>query len=327
MPETLTFHFEGGLADDHKMNFYEAARFQYAAARLLVKLAQFRQTGKFVSKITNNSNYDIYLHSQTDGSFNINVSEPPNASTDKFVDLDLSNLVSYVSERVIEKTDEDLVIQSANAAGLALDGTNAESITNSEVADRTISKVLDDEVALSRIGGESRDIVERRMAELNREGRLAAQSRVVATIDPARDQKLISMAVPLIGEMATALRRSATNLRVIANNGTTQNTILYLDRRMAQQIETAKVDKEITPILGDIVQYNKESGWGKIRISDSSNPVISFSIPSDIKPNLQSSLMDRMKKDKVYVQAYFVRDKGNQPIRLIVVGILDTPVD
>jgi hypothetical protein len=50
MPETLTFHFEGALADSHRMNFYESARFQYAAARLMVKLAQFRQRGRFVKK-------------------------------------------------------------------------------------------------------------------------------------------------------------------------------------------------------------------------------------------------------------------------------------
>jgi hypothetical protein len=61
MSEKLTFHFEGGLADEHKLDFYEAARFQYAAARLVVKLSQFRARGNFVKKITNTSNQDIVL--------------------------------------------------------------------------------------------------------------------------------------------------------------------------------------------------------------------------------------------------------------------------
>lgn len=76
MSETLTFHFEGALADSHKMNFYESARFQYAAARLMVKLAQFRKSGKFSKNITSKSNFDIKLISQSDGSFNINVEDP-----------------------------------------------------------------------------------------------------------------------------------------------------------------------------------------------------------------------------------------------------------
>lgn len=75
MAERLTFHFEGALADEHKMNFYESARFQYAAARLMVKLAQFRRTGKFVKKISTRSNVGVQLVSQADGSFNINIED------------------------------------------------------------------------------------------------------------------------------------------------------------------------------------------------------------------------------------------------------------
>ena len=50
--ERIRFHFEGGLSDHHHMNFYEAARFQYAAARLTAKLMQFRVHGRFTKRIT-----------------------------------------------------------------------------------------------------------------------------------------------------------------------------------------------------------------------------------------------------------------------------------
>ena len=83
MREALSFHFEGSLADEHRMNFYESARFQYAAARLIVKLAQFRQRGNFSQKITNNSNIAIELVAQTEGSFNINVEIPEQGPTDE----------------------------------------------------------------------------------------------------------------------------------------------------------------------------------------------------------------------------------------------------
>jgi len=108
MPEMLTFHFEGALADAHAMNFYESARFQYAAARLMVKLAQFRHSGRFVQKITNNSNFDIKLKSQSDGSFNINVEDSGQSkSDDPFIKISLADLIAYVSERIVGKIIED----------------------------------------------------------------------------------------------------------------------------------------------------------------------------------------------------------------------------
>ncbi|WP_327209526.1 hypothetical protein [Rhizobium leguminosarum] len=118
MPETLTFHFEGALADSHRMNFYESARFQYAAARLMVKLAQFRQGGKFVQKITTSSNFNIQLASQSDGSFNINVEDPGQDPTeDQFIKISLADLIAYVSERIVEKIDETTLTNAPISIG------------------------------------------------------------------------------------------------------------------------------------------------------------------------------------------------------------------
>src|SRR4051794_4684349 len=104
MAEKLVFEFEGALAEHHQLNFYEASRFQYAAARLLVKLSQFRNSGRFRQKITDQSNVGITLRAQAEGSFRINVDAPdagPNVPTEQntFLDVPLANLLAYVSER------------------------------------------------------------------------------------------------------------------------------------------------------------------------------------------------------------------------------------
>ena len=56
--ELIAFKFEGGPADDHAMDYYTAARFDYSAARLLLKITHYQQAGiipKNVSKrITTN---------------------------------------------------------------------------------------------------------------------------------------------------------------------------------------------------------------------------------------------------------------------------------
>lgn len=69
MAEEIDFRFQGGLSDGHEMDFYEAGRFQYGAARLMVKLDQFRRTGRFYSRVTIDNNTSIRLRNQEDGSF------------------------------------------------------------------------------------------------------------------------------------------------------------------------------------------------------------------------------------------------------------------
>lgn len=320
MAEKINFHFEGKLSDSHRMNFYEAARFQYAAARLLVKLAQFRETGKFKKKITHKSNFDIRLTALSDGSFNINVEELGHR-TEKppFVNVPLSDLLAYTSERVLNKMEEEEVKKA-----------------NAEIGAQTVSMPSPGNVGLASDSGDPfvaevslastlyTNARRRRLSELHREERLNESSANIAKIDFARGEKLIAMSAPLIGEMATALRTSADTLEVSSLKDGRIRSIMFLDQKMAQEIETSVVDDDITAILGDITQFNKDNGWGKVRIENEAK-LVSFTIPYDLLPDLRQRLISSMSVDSVYLQSYFVRDKAKEVIRLIVVGILPTP--
>lgn len=308
------------------MNFYESARFQYAAARLLVKLAQFRQNGKFVKKITNLSNFDIQLATLKDGSFNINIedAEVPK-DTAPFVDLSLADLVAYVSERLVGKIgDSNLTELAVNSHLKAASGAKKEKDPN-KALEMLISDALEDDEFAKSLPSDIQDIIARRRAELYRAERLSVNSAAIAKIDFARSQKLIAMSAPLVSEMATALRKSADTLQVTSSSYPRSQSVLFLNQQMAREIETAVLDKEITPILGDITQFNKENGWGKLKIEN--GKIINFSIPVDILPVIRKTLINNMNKDQVYLQTYFVRDRSNEIIRLIVVGILQTPTE
>ena len=323
MTDTITFHFEGALADDHRMNFYEAARFQYAAARLMVKLAQFRQTGKFVKKITNKSNSNIQLISQSDGSFNINVEDPPQSASDKpFIDISISDLIAYVSERIVEKIDDEDLSEPLNLSGSMLTSKRDDTAVT---LDNLVESTMSEGQIPSTLSEPLQDLLKRRIAETHRERRLTQSQHAISKIDFARSQKLIAMSAPLLSEMATALRRSANTLEITSSENDLTQSVLFLDQDMAREIETAVVDQEITPILGDITQFNKDNGWGKIKIENGAKTV-SFSIPFDILHTMKQKIIDNMKKDLVYLQTYFVRDRSNEPIRLIAVGILPTPL-
>lgn len=317
MSEKLTFHFEGALADEHRMNFYESARFQYAAARLLVKLSQFRNVGKFKQKISNKSNFDVRLASQSDGSFNINVEDTgQGASEDPFMEVSLGDLVAYVSERVIEKLSEEALQDAGQVDG---------SAGAKPAIDQAAENVLSSATALSDLPPDTRDLVRRRAAEISRETRLSENAGAIAKIDFSRSEKLIAMSAPLISEMATALRRSADTLEVSSSASGKSKPVLFLDQDMASEIVTSVVDKDITAILCDVIQFNKDNGWGKVKIENGALTV-SFSIPYDILPRIKQTLIDTMKQDQVYLQTYFVRDRSGDVIRLIIAGILATPI-
>ena len=326
MQETLTFHFEGSLADQHKLNFYESARFQYAAARLLVKLAQFRQFGKFNKSISNKSNFDINLLSPTKGSFNMNVEDDDQGAPEKqFIDASLGDLMSFVSERVVEKLDEGSL--KGSGVNKAVGSVGIEPDAGSAIDD-IVRRIIADGRDLSDIPSNLRDLVKRRVAEVSREENLAQNSAAISKIDFARSQNLVAMAAPLMSEMATALRRSADTLEVKSSVGGRSRPVLFLDQRMASEIETAVVDKDVTLILCNVIQFNKDNGWGKVRFDNSGtngSDLVSFSVPYDILPYTKHTLITAMGKDQVYLQAYFVRDRAGRVTRLIVAGILQTP--
>lgn len=307
------------------MNFYEAARFQYGAARLLVKLAQFRATGKFVANISDKSNHNVELVAQRGGSFNYNV-EDTKPAADAFLNIALSDLVAYIAERVIEKLDETMMAKVVLPALDYEEDEDEDEDNGLEVAeiDDMAEAVLAGDKLTASLSPETSKIIKRRVAEVYRERRLAAAAKAIAKISEDQSQKLLAMAAPLIVEMGTALRKSANTLEITTQKRGPVKSVLFLDRKMAREIETAAVDRVITPILGDITQFNKENGWGKLRIENGAK-MVSFSIPSDVLPTIRQTLIDNMKKDLVYFKTYFVRDRARKVKRLIIVGILPTP--
>lgn len=316
MSETLLFHFEGALADSHIMNFYEAARFQYAASRLVVKLAKFRASGKFPDKITAKSNFNIQLQALSEGSFNINIEDKSVPAPDgSYVDMSLADLIAYVSERVIERIDETT---------LAVAKSEREDTPPVYLLDIVVRDVIEGRRSLDSAPEHIRDLVRRRIAESSRQLRLEANEATLSHIDSMQSQKLVSMSAPLIKEMTTALRESAKTLEIRTSTAGNNSPVVFLNREMASEIETASVDDTLLPILGDITQFNKENGWGKIKI-EGGLKTVSFSVPSDILPSIKQAILDIMKVDLVYLKTYPVRDRAGNVARLIVVGILPTP--
>lgn len=318
MPETISFHFEGALADENRMNFYEAARFQYAAARLLVKFARFRDGGDFPQKVTTTSNVDVQLEALARGSFNINVTAPsPKTKKEPFVDMSLAELMAYVGERVIAKTDET----SLRADGASGGPQSAPVDTVSALAELASDGLLE----VTSLPAEIQEVVLRRQSEIYRQKLLQEKREQLSKIDLGLGQNLIAASAPLMRDMATALNKSANTLEVRSSKDGATQPVLFLNQQMAREIKTTITDKLPTPILGDITQFNKDNGWGKLKI-ESGTKIVSFSIPYDLLPDLRATFIENMNKDSVYVSAYFIRDRSKKVTGLIIDEVLPTPI-
>lgn len=323
--EKITFHFEGFLADNRHLNFYEAARFQYATARLIVKLSQFREKGHFAKRITNKTNRDILIGVPKEGSFDIIAFSPVIYEAGQhFLSTKISDLLSYVFERVLAKPSDSDIIKGLNSVEAIAQEFGKIDENNSELMNKALDRINKDAEIKESLHSEVTGALRAQIALMERQLAIEKNKENFAKIDSAREQNIIRMAAPLVQEMANPLRRSAGTMDIFSEKDKTKGNIVFIDRNMAENMEISKVDDNITPIMIDIIQYNKETGWGKLRMEEFSD-LISFNVPSDLNGRLKQQLINAMGREKVYLQVYIVRDKAKLPMRCIVVGILPNP--
>jgi thiamine biosynthesis lipoprotein ApbE len=125
------------------------------------------------------------------------------------------DLIAYVSERIIEKVDEETLssaIPINRGLQILKDAENSDPISG---LDKIIQEAINDRTITANLPSGIQELVKRRAAEIYREKRLNSSQTAISRIDVARSQKLIAMSAPLISEMATALRRSADTLESV----------------------------------------------------------------------------------------------------------------
>lgn len=325
MADLIRFKFEGKLADENRMDFYEVARFQYAAARLAVKLDHFRRKGTFPDRVTRQANMKIDLKPFAEGSFLIDIIAPIAAiSAPLLVELPLSSLWAYVVERIFKPADNEALLSALGTQERLLE-TFDRTIEGREDTMRRTLDLLQEEIAQNReLSVKNTELNERLLAETGRRSFLEGREEAFSQITGEQDAKLLRMAAPLLKELAIPLRRSAKTAKIFISDDESEPPIpiLAADRPMVESVELSVVDPNITTILIDIVKYDKETGWGQFRNPNWEGRA-PFSVPSDRKDRLQRKLLGAMHEGENYVAAYFVRSPEGENQRLIVTDVLD----
>lgn len=321
--ERIVFSFDGQLASEHRMDFYEAGRFQYAASRLLVKLDQFRRSGKFTKHITDHNNTRMMLSAQTEGSFLIEAIAPflP-AVAETFITSPISVLLSYVSDRLFKSaSNED--VKLAFETQQQLIGLQGNLLDANQDNTRSAIQMLAHEISAGRqLNEQNRELYERLLAETERRAYLQGATEQLQAIEPDQESKLLAMSGPLMKEMSVALRSSASSLTISSDDGINRRRLVYVNKRMASEIETEVIDKESTVLLVKLIQYNKETGWGKLRLTGLQTP-LSFSVPGDRKAKIQRRVISEMREEQTYIECKFVRTPEGVRTRALLLGIAD----
>lgn len=317
--DQLRFYFQGGLAELNRMDFYEAARFQYAAARLSVKLDQFRRTGRFSKRVTSSSRTNIDLFPYEPGSFSLKIASNEEVDSDLKINVPLTALWTYIIERVFQPTDTNVALDLIDDNGLRSEFFDL--VENNMFASDAAISLLRSEIEKDRgLSATEAELLDRLVSESERRAYLKSHRDLLSLITPEQDAALVTMATPLLSEIAVPLRRSAKRVTILTIDALGQRPILTTDRQTAEALESIKIDKHVTSIDVDIVQYNKENGWGKFR-----NPhwegIPSFSVPADRKDDLRFDLLNAMQEDRVSADAYIVRSLSDEPIRMILVDV------
>lgn len=326
----LTFKFEGGDPEQNQLNFYDASRFLYGAARFVYTLEHFRQTGRVLSRITERINVDFRVPTPTPGSWVqdiILVSAPIIAEAS--IKAPISILVAHVFQRL-----SGLMGGKKHALELARQLTAQErertaqererSAQESEITTQQAISIIDRLVRERRGDDQQRLRLAQAQAELAsalaREQALSAYIGELRSITDEQEARLLAQTQPQLAEIGKPLIRSATNLYI--SNGSIGEPFAFLNRRSVEALSGNVEDPIPTLLVGSITRYDKETGWGKLRNKEFSKP-ISFVVPSVKKNQINLEVIEAMKEKQVEVSAYRVRDRRGVVRYLVLDKIIE----
>ena len=342
--EVISFTFRGGIADASELDFYEAGRFSYGAARLIYTLERFRQDRRVVRRLSRKVNADIRIRAAERGSFlqdvliiaapviadcalqvsfqaifsyAWNLLLPPARGQD--VALQIAN---YKSELEKQKTEQER--ERTEQIRLMTEVANNNNATTQQALTILEHTLKNEPQAAVNATHLSIDELNARRDELNgfeQRRELSKEFRgQLDTIRPNEERTLTSQIRKPISDLALPLRSSAQSVDIGVAPG--RSDYAKLRPESVRVIASESEDDTPTTLRVSIRMYDKETGYGKLYLPEIQRP-ISFRVLSALKHLLLDKITEAMREESVVITGYFIRDYYGSITSFILEGILD----
>jgi hypothetical protein len=292
MPDRIEMTYYGADAERNVLDLYDAGRALYGVARFIYTLENFRVSGIVVEHATS-ARAKFELLTPRPGSFTFGIEHvvaaigPENAA--KILKVPLSAMVAWISKRMTgdKKSDVDPVLRQS----VELEREKTTQITVAVEAMR--------DVAVAAI--QANQASERRQSALIRR-----YERELSEIPEPQVRALESKLRPSLIDMARPTSSSASYMSLSVNR---EEPILYMDEQTAENLKGNLIDNLPELTSARFIQYNVETGWGKVRLPWRMAPY-RFMVHPLLRPSANSQILAAMDKEGAWVWFYTVRDKS-----------------
>ena len=311
MPETqiIQFSFNGRLAEEHRLDFYESSRFQYGAARLIYTIDRYIETGKVPQKVSPKAISSKYRVAPPEkGSWVLDVLQNlPGEVVGGVVTAPIVYGLGYVYRLLFpaQKRAETAadILNSLNS------GADAEEIRLFlKSYDKTKENELI-EMCIAKLGAlpNSADVIEITKSLVG-----LKQQRIVSDkfeehmggISYDDSERLIKKARTQIAEIGYPLSKSASSLTITdSSQENSKGTEYVINHRDVVSLSENEYEDKLLDFTVIVKSFDKETGWGKLRLfsSDDTEEVFSFLVKRQFLKNQKDDVLDAMKDRKVLI--------------------------
>lgn len=335
--EKIVFSFDGGIADANELNFYEAGRFSYGAARLIYTLELFRQEKRIVQRLSSKVKADIRVRAAERGSFvqevlivvapiatqcalqvpfqaifsyAWNLLLPPTRGQQAAVEI-----AKYRVQEEQERTRQtELLTNVANNSNATTQ--QALDILRDTIEQKPQTGVVATQMSINEIIARANELE----GFQNRRAIVSEYDEQFRTIKPEQERKLASQVRKPVAEIALPLRSSAMGLNI--GETAARPSYARISAESGAFISAQNEDLTPTTLRGSIRAYDKETGYGKFEYAERTKP-IGFRVLSALKIELLSKILDAMGRESALIVGYLIRDNYGEINSMIIEDILE----
>jgi hypothetical protein len=339
--EKFEIKFEGGLASEGSLHFYEYSRSQYGISRLISVVEYYRRNRSILKKVTPKNYVEMIVTAPKKGSFveDILILLAQEAVLGA-ISVPFSVFLNYIWGLIFprsDKTDQQLVKiaeiglevrrQDAKQAALFTDVVKSGQATTNQALElvkyamssqqQSFADAGLDQETLQLIRDEVRE-------EMRRQKEVAPYHTELENCDSEEIAKLTSRIRPIIHHIALPLRKSAKTVSFSVGGG---EPMVKIDKERALTAEGRTVDDTNSIIRCHVKSFDRDNGTGKLISDEFDRRQMTFVVPLGARKLLTAQVLDAMTRDKIDMVANIVRDKSGQPTSLVMIDALPVETD